>query len=81
MPDSVAHHFVPQHLQRNFANDLGGMVSVIDVKTGRKFSTGTSVLMQQGHFHTIGGSDRTTNFEDDVTAIERQMLGTPDRCC
>ncbi len=76
MSEPIAHHFVPQHLQRNFANEPEDSLSVFDVQTGKTFETGSSVLMQRGHFHTLMVSDGKANFEEVVTAIENQAVET-----
>jgi hypothetical protein len=76
MNEPIAHHFVPQHLQRNFADDPSEQVSVFDVTDARKFPTGTRVVMQQGHFHTIMGPGGRANFETTMTEIENSVLHT-----
>lgn len=76
MPTSIAHHFVPQHLQRNFANKPEDSLSVFDVQDAKTFETGSSVIMQRGHFHTIIGPGGRANVEAAVTAIEGQVLAT-----
>ncbi|MDX8398700.1 MAG: DUF4238 domain-containing protein [Gallionellaceae bacterium] len=76
MPESVAHHFVPQHLQKNFFDTATSVLSVFDVTNARTFPTGSAVLMQRGGFHTLVTANCSVNFEDDVTAIENQVLAT-----
>ena len=76
MEEPIAHHFVPQHLQRNFSDDPSERVSVFDVTDARKFPTGTRVVMQRGHFHTVIGPGGRANFETKMTEIENSVLDT-----
>tara|TARA_R110002072_G_scaffold122945_1_gene257983 strand:- start:139 stop:1128 length:990 start_codon:yes stop_codon:yes gene_type:complete len=76
MNEPIAHHFVPQHLQCNFSDDPNEQVSVFDVTDGRKFPTGTKVVMQRGHFHTVIGPRGRANFETSMTEIENSVLHT-----
>lgn len=76
MNEPIAHHFVPQHLQRNFADSPSERVSVFDVTDARKFPSGTRGVMQQGHFHTIIGPGGRANLETTMTEIENSVLHT-----
>lgn len=76
MNEPIAHHFVPQHIQRNFSDDPSERVSIFDVTDARKFLTGTQVVMQRGHFHTLIGPGGRANFETSMTEMENSVLRT-----
>lgn len=70
MSKSKNHHYVPQHLVRNFSTNKKGQVHVFDKQTDSAFLTSTKNILSETKFHEFRHGDYTISYEGKISKIE-----------